>query len=398
MPLVDIVNYLHDAPQSHRFRILITIFGTNTGVNPMFLSKKKLLVLVIAILPFAQGAIARTEQKAPEPIHPIRILLEDGKREILYPSVAGNFIVYSQLANNEYSVVRVSKDDLHAQGRVIAPAQPNEAIQYGVAISDGSVGYVSNRMGPIAAWMKQAEGDGHVAIGNISTFTGSLMPMHLKATTNGTLWCFDSTLENMRRARLLDDFSDVHKHTDLLAQSWRLYHSDFWRHQQGYKPSKTGTENDFQAPALFIFERGSSQLTMFPDAYDGALSPDGNRIVFVREVNGNFDLWMQDIQGKGLTQLTTSEFGDFEPAFSPDGNKLAFVSNRDSKGEVELTSIYVIDLNSGKIDRLTNAPMATDGGPAWLDDNTIIFHSNRDPQKPQEKVGSSWNLWEVKLK
>jgi len=357
-----------------------------------------MMALVVLLLSFGQTALARTEQKVPDPVYPIQIMLEDEKRETFYPSVAGNFIVYSQLARNGYSVVRVSKDDLLAQGRSISPAQPNEAIQFGVAINDGSVGYVSNRMGPISARMKQSEGDGHIAIGNISTFTGSLMPMHLKATTDGKLWCFDSTLENMRRARLLDDFSDVNKHTDLLAQSWRLYHSDFWRHQQGYKPTKTGTKNDFQAPALFIFDRASSQLTLFPDAYNGTLSPDGKRLVFVRDVNGNFDLWMQDINGKGLTQLTTSEFGDFEPAFSPDGKKIAFVSNRDSEGEVTLTSIYVIDLTSGKIERVTNAPNATDGGPAWLDNHTIIFHSNRDPQKPQEKTGSSWNLWEVKLK
>lgn len=358
----------------------------------------KPLAVVIAILSFGQVAVARSQEKIPDPVHAVRIVLQDVKRDTVYPTVAGDFIVYSQLAHNEYSVVRVSKNDMHAQGRMIAPAQPNEAIQYGVAIKDGSVGYISNRMGPIAAWVKQAEGDGHIAIGNISTFSGALMPAHLKATTDGALWCFDTTLENTRRARLLDDFSDVHKPTDLFAQNWRLYHSDFWRHQQGYKATKTGTKNDFQAPSLFIFDRASSQLTLFPDAYDGALSPDGKRIVFVREVGGNFDLWMQDIQGKGLTQLTTNQFGDFEPAFSPDGNKIAFVSNRDSEGEVTLTSIYVIDLTTGKTERLTNAPEATDGGPAWLDNQTIIFHSNRDPEKPQEKVSGSWNLWEVTLK
>ena len=358
----------------------------------------KLCVGILAIASFGQAAVARSEQKAPDPLYPIQIVLEDDKRETVYPSVAGNFIVYSQRAHNAYSVVRVSKNDLLAQGRKIAPAQPNEAIQYGVAIEDGSVGYISNRMGPISAWVKQAEGDGHIAIGNISTFTGALMPAHLKATRDGKLWCFDTTLENTRRARILDDFGDVYKHEELFGQNWRLYHSDFWRHQQGYKATKTGTKNDYQAPSLFIFDRASSQLTLFPDAFDGALSPDGKRIVFVRNVDGNFDLWMQDIEGKGLTQLTTGQFADLEPAFSPDGNKVAFVSNRDSEGEVRYTSIYVIDLKSGKTERVTNAPNATDGGPAWLDNRTIIFHSDRDPKKPQEKAGATWNLWEVTLK
>lgn len=358
----------------------------------------KILALSIATLSFGQAAIARTDQKVPDPICPIQIVLEDEKRETVYPSVAGDFIVYAQRKSNEYSVIRVSKNDLHAQGRSIKAEQLNEAIHYGVAIKDGSVGYVSNRMGPISAWMRQSEGDGHIAIGNISTFTGALMPANLKATADGMIWLFDSSLEKTRRARVLDNFGDGFKHKELIGQHWRMYHSDAWRHKLGYHPTQTGTKNEFQSPALFLFDRSSSQLTMITNAFNGDISPDKKKIVFVREDNGNYDLWMQGIDGKNLVQLTTSEFGDFEPTFSPDGNKIAFVSNRDSKGDVLLTSLYVMDLKSGKIERITNALRATDGGPAWLDNRTIIFHSDRDPKKPQEKADAAWNLWKVVLK
>ncbi|MDT8375158.1 MAG: hypothetical protein RQ867_00305 [Mariprofundaceae bacterium] len=357
-----------------------------------------LLAGIMVTVALGQTAIARTEQKVPEPIYPVQVMLEDGKRETVYPSVAGDFIVYGQRAKNEFSVIRVSKNDLHAQGRSIAPEQPHEAIRYGVAIENGAVGYVSNRMGPISAWMRQAEGDGHIAIGNISTFTGALMPANLKASLDGTVWVFDSSLEKTRRARVLDDFGDGFKQDELIGQHWRMYHSDAWRYKQGYYATKTGTRNEFQAPALFLFDRSSSQLMMIPNAFNGAISPDAKRVVFVRENKGNYDLWMQDINGKNLVQLTTSEFGDFEPVFSPDGNRIAFVSNRDTKGNVRETSIYVMDLQSGRIERVTNALDATDGGPAWLDRRTIIFHSNRDPKKPQASDGAEWNLWQVELK
>ncbi|MCF7821603.1 MAG: hypothetical protein K9M17_04065 [Mariprofundaceae bacterium] len=342
--------------------------------------------------------MARTESKAPEPLYPVQVLLEDGKRETVYPSVAGDFIVYGQRKNNAFSVIRVSKNDLHAQGRSIVPEQPHEAIRYGVAIEDGAVGYISNRMGPISAWMRQAEGDGHIAIGNISTFTGALMPANLKASSNGKLWVFDSSLEKTRRARVLDDYFDGFKQSEVIGQHWRMYHSDAWRYKQGYYATKTGTKNKFQAPALFLFERSSSQLMMIPNAFNGAISPDAKRVVFVRENKGNYDLWMQGVNGQGLVQLTTSEFGDFEPAFSPDGSRIAFVSNRDTRGNVRETSIYVMDLQSGKIERVTNALQATDGGPTWLDDRTIVFHSNRDPKKPQASSSAKWNLWKVVLK
>ena len=358
----------------------------------------KLFVGVMITVTFGQAAIARTEQKVPDPIYPIQVVLEDAKRETVYPSVAGEFVVYSERKNNEFSVIRVSKGDFNATGHPIAPAVPHEAIRYGVALKDGAIGYISNRLGPTSAWMHQAEGDGHIAIGSISTYRVALMPVNLKASSDGNLWCFDSSLKKTRRSAILDDYSDGFKQDELIGQQWRLYSSDAWRYKQGYYPTKTGTRNKFQAPSLFLFDRTSSQLTMFPNAFNGAVSPDGKRVIFVRENDGNYDLWMQDVDGHHLTQLTTNQFGDFEPTFSPDGNKIAFISNRDSEGDVRVTSIYVMDLKSGKIERVTNALKATDGGPAWLDNHSIVFHSNRDPKKPQASDGAEWNLWKVTLK
>lgn len=358
----------------------------------------KLFIGLMMTTSFGQAALARAEQKVPDPVYPVEIVLEDAKRETVYPSAAGEFIVYAQRVSNEFSVVRVSKGDLRAQGRFIKAEQLNEAIRYGVAIKDGAVGYISNRMGPISAWMRQSEGDGHIAIGNISTFKGALMPANLKSSPDGLLWVFDSSLEKTRRARILADFSDGFKQPELIGQQWRMYHSDAWRYKQGYHPTRTGTRNKFQAPDLFLFNRASSQLMMIPNAFNGAVSPDGKQVVFVRENKGNYDLWMQGVDGKNLVQLTTSEFGDFEPVFSPDGSKIAFISNRDAKGEVLETSIYVMDLKSGKIERVTNALRATDGGPTWIDHKTILFHSNRDPKKPQASEGAKWNLWQVVIK
>ena len=358
----------------------------------------KLFVSVLLIVAFGQAALARTEQKVPEPIYPVQTLLEDENRDTYYPSVAGDFLVYSQRFNEKFSIVRLPKSNVNAAGHPIAPAQPHEAIRYGVAIRDGAIGYVSNRMGPISAWMHQAEGDGHIAIGNVSTFRGALMPAHLKASADGTIWCFDTPLDKERRARMLDDFGDVFKNKEVIGQSWRMYHSDAVRYKLMYSATEPGTTNKFPAPSLFLFDRNSSQLTMFPGAFNGAISADGKRVAFVREASGNYDLWMQNVDGHGLTQLTSNSFGDFEPAFSPDGSRIAFVSNRDSEGSVRETSIYVMDLKSGAIERVTNAQEATDGGPAWLDNHSIVFHSNRDPKKPQSSDGEKWNLWKVVLK
>jgi len=199
------------------------------------------------------------------------------------------------------------------------------------------------------------------------------------------------------QTRAIQKFSELGVHPELFAQSWRYYDSNYFEHKMNYKPTESGVLNKFDNPSLFIFERGKGQLTMIPNALTGAVSPDGKHVAFVRNTGGNYDIWMQDVDGSDLVLLTDSTYGDFEPAWSPDGKRIAFASNRDSKGDVLGTSIYVLDVQGGRVQRLTNAPHATDGAPAWKDNHTIIFHSNRDPSDAQGDTVSRWSLWQVQF-
>jgi len=358
-----------------------------------YLKNSFLAVAALGVSALGAASAYAADNKIPEPLYPIKPLLSEKGADLFYPSAAGDFLVYDRLKNvDQYSVVQVSSRAVQSGGTEIRPEVVGEAVRYGVAVSDGSIGYVSSRIGPISAWMKQAHGDGHVAIANMGVYRGALAPQHLNASANGQVWCFDSTFEKSRYNELLNEFGNVNN-WELLGQNWRIYDSNNFHYKMGYNPTKAGARNKFDAPSLFVFERSSSQFTMIPNAFDGALSPDGRRIAFVRELNGNYDLWVQNIDGSGLTQLTTGEFGEFEPAWSPDGSKLAFISNRDSKGEVRETSVYVMDMKSFEIARITNAPHATDGGVAWIDAHTLAFHSNRDPKAPQAKTVSNWALW-----
>jgi len=362
---------------------------------PHFVSLFSILSVLawLAMVP----AHAGPSRPAPAPLFPVSPVLADEDVHEIYPSVAGNFLVYSRRKKHVYSVVRVSKQAPQVQSRVLAPAQPHEMIRFGVALRDGSVGYVSNRTGPISAWMRQAQGDGHVAIANLATFRGALTPMHLASSIDGRIWAFDAPTQMIRRNMLLDEYGDGYSHVELLGQAWRMYNSAFFHHKLGYHETRPGTRNKFMPPALFLFDRTTSQLTMIPNAFNGAVSPDGRRIVFVREVDGNYDLWMQDVDGSSLVQLTDTPFGEFEPAWSPNGKQIAFVSNRDSQGHVLKTSIYMMNVTNGSVTRLTNARNATDGGPAWKDAHTVLFHSNRSVKRPQTGTGNDWNIWQVKF-
>lgn len=69
------------------------------------------------------------------------------------------------------------------------------------------------------------------------------------------------------------------------------------------------------------------------------LSPDGSKVVFFSNREGNAYLYTINIDGSGLTKITGGGGGDVSPRWSPDGSRIAF-----SHGG----SIYVIPAEGGQ--------------------------------------------------
>jgi Tol biopolymer transport system component len=102
-------------------------------------------------------------------------------------------------------------------------------------------------------------------------------------------------------------------------------------------------------------------------------SPDGRRIAFVSDRDGNWEIYRMRADGGGQTNLTRSPGDDWVPAWSPDGRRIAFQSDRDGNWE-----IYVLELDSGRVVNLTQHP-ADDWDPSWSPDGRrIAFMSERD--------------------
>ena len=103
------------------------------------------------------------------------------------------------------------------------------------------------------------------------------------------------------------------------------------------------------------------------------LDPGADRIAFASDRNGgDYDIFVVDWNGAGLTALTDNSSDDVAPAWSPNGNKLAFEAYRDGQAEV-----YVMNATGSAVTRLTNNS-AYDGTPAWSPDGSkIAFTSKR---------------------
>jgi Tol biopolymer transport system component len=102
-------------------------------------------------------------------------------------------------------------------------------------------------------------------------------------------------------------------------------------------------------------------------------SPDGTKIAFESERDGNSEIYVINIDGSNVRRLTDDPGSDTYPVWSPDGEKIAFVSDRNGNPE-----IYVINSNGSNQVNITNNS-ASDTNPAWSPDGKkIAFSSDRD--------------------
>ena len=96
-------------------------------------------------------------------------------------------------------------------------------------------------------------------------------------------------------------------------------------------------------------------------------------IVFASDINGNWEIYLTDSDGKPPVNLTLNPEADYYPMWSPDTTKIAFFSRRDGNHE-----IYVMRENGTHQERLTYHP-AADKAPSWSPDGKrITFISNRE--------------------
>jgi Tol biopolymer transport system component len=90
-------------------------------------------------------------------------------------------------------------------------------------------------------------------------------------------------------------------------------------------------------------------------------SPDGRRIAFVSDRDGNDEVYVINVDGTGLRNLTRSPTRDGHPVWSSDGRTIGFVSNRGGNRD-----IYVINADGGGLRNLTRNLDQKAFGIAWM--------------------------------
>ncbi|MDQ2745871.1 MAG: hypothetical protein M3T96_01255 [Acidobacteriota bacterium] len=94
---------------------------------------------------------------------------------------------------------------------------------------------------------------------------------------------------------------------------------------------------------------------------------------YVWAIYPEYEIYTATPDGKNIKKLTDSKGYDAEATISPDGKKIIFTSERD--GDLEL---YSMDANGKNIKRLTNEP-GYDGGAFFSPDNKMIVYRGSHP-------------------
>jgi Tol biopolymer transport system component len=146
---------------------------------------------------------------------------------------------------------------------------------------------------------------------------------------------------------------------------------------------------------IFISDLKGNVIKQLTDTFgydaEATVSPKGDKIVFTSTRSGDLELWIMNIDGSGLKQITFGLGYDGGAFFSPDGTQLVFRSSRPqteeeiteykdllAKGLVAPTNmeIYVCDTSGANLNQITHLGKANWAPFFHPSGKKIVFSSN----------------------
>jgi Tol biopolymer transport system component len=110
-------------------------------------------------------------------------------------------------------------------------------------------------------------------------------------------------------------------------------------------------------------------------------SPDGRRVMFSSNRNGNLDLWLLDLAGGALRQLTDDAAQDWDPGFTPDGKHILW--DNDRGGHLE---VWIANADGSGARQLTRDGKDAENPTETADGNWVVYWSG-NPEK--------FGIWKV---
>jgi len=107
-------------------------------------------------------------------------------------------------------------------------------------------------------------------------------------------------------------------------------------------------------------------------------SPDGTKIAFSSNRDGNYAIWVMDANGNSPTNVADLELNAYRPVWSPDSKNILFSAQRGKPHDYDqIADLYVVRLEDRSITRLTNEDELSVWSGSWAPDGwRIAFASS----------------------
>jgi TolB protein len=146
---------------------------------------------------------------------------------------------------------------------------------------------------------------------------------------------------------------------------------------------------------IYVMNADGSEVTALSPAgvndTSPVWSPDGQKIAFVSQRDGNREIYVMDSNGQNVVNVTRHPADDWTPSWSPDGSRLAFSSIRSGGWEIYVLDTACLPVPETCPDLLTQ--VTSDGNanilPVWSPDGLrFAFNS---------KASGNWDIYTMAI-
>ena len=102
---------------------------------------------------------------------------------------------------------------------------------------------------------------------------------------------------------------------------------------------------------------------------DGVWSPDGERIAYLSDASGEYEIWVRDQAGEAAARQVTrgGDIWRFPPVWSPDGTRLLFGDKRQR--------LNIVDVDSGRVSEVDTSRHNDIEDYAWSPDSRFVVYT-----------------------